>query len=94
MAKKKTVDDVLVSFKKDLKGKNILFGSERTIKALRIGKVERIYFSSNCPEVAEEDIRTYAGLSEVPLFQLQYPNDEIGALCKKPFAISVVAVTK
>ena len=80
--------------KKILKSGNILLGTERTVKGLRLGKVEKVFVSSNCPARVEKDLNYYAGLSGAEMHKLEFPNDELGIICKKPFSISVLSVVK
>ncbi len=90
MAKKISASEI----KKMLKSGNIIIGTERTIKNLKLGKVQKVLLSSNCPAGVEEDISYYAGLSGAEAHKLDYPNDELGTICKKPFSISVLALLK
>ena len=80
--------------KKMLKLGNIIIGTERTIKSLKLGRIAKVLVSSNCPAKVEKDISYYVGLSGAELHKLDYPNDELGVICKKPFSISVLALTK
>ena len=79
---------------KMMKSSNIVIGTERTIKNLRLGKVQKVLLSSNCPINVEKDISYYAGLSGTEFHKLDCPNDELGVICKKPFSISVLAFLK
>ena len=90
MAKKVTTAEI----KKLLKAGNIILGTQRTMKSLRLGKVEKVLLSSNINEKAEKDISYYAGLSNAEIQKLDIPNDELGIVCKKPFSISVLSVVK
>ena len=90
MTKKLTSAEI----KKIVKSGNILLGTQRTVKGLRLGKVEKVLVSSNCPARVEKDLNYYAGLSGAEMHKLEYPNDELGIICKKPFSISVLAVVK
>lgn len=80
--------------KKMLKDGNMVVGTERTIKNLKLGKVQKVLVSSNCPARVESDIGYYAGLSGAEIHKLDYPNDELSVICKKPFSISVLAFLK
>lgn len=80
--------------KKMIKSSNVVIGTERTIKSLKSGKVQKILMSSNCPDRVEMDINYYAGLTGAEVHKLAYPNDELSVICKKPFAISVLALLK
>ena len=63
-------------------------------KFVKLGKVQKVLMSSNCPARIESNINYYAGLSGAELYKLDYPNDELSVICKKPFAISVLALLK
>ncbi|MBS3124658.1 ribosomal L7Ae/L30e/S12e/Gadd45 family protein [Candidatus Woesearchaeota archaeon] len=87
----KTFDD-MADFKKLLTANKLILGTEETMKKLRLGKISKIYLASNCEERARLDIKKTCSLENVPCVDLTQSNDEIGVLCKKPFAISVVGV--
>ncbi len=80
--------------KKMLKAGNVIIGTERAIKGLKSGRVQKVLLSSNCPTGVEKDINYYAGLSNAEFCKLDYANDELGVICKKPFSISVLALLK
>ena len=80
--------------KKLIKAKNIIIGTERTIKALKLGKVEKVIRSSNCAENVVDDLNYYASLNKTEIIKVNYPNDELGVICKKPFYISVLTIVK
>jgi len=92
MAAKKTITSTEI--KKLIKAKKVVIGTERTIKNLKLGKVEKVIISSNCAENVLNDINYYAGLSKAETIQVDYPNDEMGVICKKPFSISVLSILK
>ena len=80
--------------KKMLKKGGFIIGTEKTIKRMKLGKVEKVFVSSNCPAKVEKDISHYAQLSGTEFHKVEYPNDELGVICKKPFSISVLAFLK
>ncbi len=90
----KAVDKDVAEIRKLLKSKSFIIGSERTLKNLKLGKVSKVYVSSNCSEKTKDAIEHYSKLSKVKVVKLKYPNDELGILCKKPFSISVLSVMK
>ena len=90
MSKKTTAAEI----KKMLKSGSIIIGTERTIKNLKSGKVQKVLISSNCPAKVERDINYYSSLSGAELHKLDYPNDELSVICKKPFSISVISFLK
>ena len=80
--------------KKMIKSGILVIGTKRTIKSLKLGKVQKVLVSSNCPSSVESDINYYVGLSGAEFHKLDYPNDELSVICKKPFSISVLALLK
>ncbi|MFH1771109.1 MAG: ribosomal L7Ae/L30e/S12e/Gadd45 family protein [archaeon] len=74
--------------------KNIIIGTERTIKSLKKGELNLVLVSSNCNENIINDINQYAGFSETKVEQLSMPNDELSVICKKPFSVSVIGILK
>ncbi len=82
--------------KKMLKSANFVIGTERTIKKLKLGKVKNVMISSNCLPNTEKFINYYSNLGGLgsEIYKLEYPNDELGVICKKPFSISVLAILK
>ena len=80
--------------KKMLKAGNVVMGTERTMKNLKLGRVQKVLVSSNCPAGIENDLNYYAGLSGAELHKLDFPNEELSIICKKPFTISVLAFLK
>ncbi len=92
MPRKKTISSTEI--KKLIKAKNLVIGAERTIKNLKLGRVEKVIISSNCAENVVDDINYYAGLSKAETIKIDYPNNELGVICKKPFSISVLSILK
>ena len=78
--------------KKMLKSSNVIIGTERTIKALKLGKLQKVLMSSNCPANVEKDINYYAGLGGGEVYKLEHSNEELSVICKKPYSISVLGV--
>jgi large subunit ribosomal protein L30e len=90
---KKAESDVVGEIKKLHAANKLVLGADETLKLLRQGKVKRVFLSSNCSPVARSDIEQLCRLGEIDCVALPQSSEEIGVLCKKPFAISVVGVT-
>ena len=50
MPRKKSKEDALVEIKKNLKSKKLIIGSNKAIKNLKLGKIKKVFLSSNCAE--------------------------------------------
>ena len=80
--------------KKLIKAKNLVIGTEKTVKSLKLGRVDKVILSSNCAEHTVNDINYYASFSKAETIRVRYPNDELGVICKKPFSVSVLSILK
>ena len=92
MPRKKSLTSTEI--KKLIKAKKLVVGTERTIKSLKLGRVEKVIISSNCAENVVDDLNYYASLNKTETVKVNYPNDELGVICKKPFSISVLSILK
>jgi len=81
----------LKELKKAIAGKAI-YGSKETLKLIKRGKVQKVFLSSNCQEDFKRRIQKYAVLGEIEVFEMKENNHELGTLCKKPYAISVISI--
>jgi len=90
----KIADKEIVEIRKLLKAKDIIVGTTRTLENLKLGKIKKVYLSSNCSEKVKNSINHYSKLTNIEIVKLKYPNDELGILCKKAFSISVLSVPK
>jgi large subunit ribosomal protein L30e len=91
---KERVDKKVLELRKLIKEKKLLVGTDRTLKALKLGNIEKVFMAANCADKLKDDIKHYSKLSKASVSQLRYPNDELGILCKKPYSISVLGLLK
>lgn len=80
----------LDELKKLLATNKLVFGTNETMKKLRQGKITRVYVSSNCNQMTKRDLHNLCTLTNIPCADLAQTKDEMGVLCKKQFAISVI----
>lgn len=88
------IDAEINELRKLMKQKGLIVGTDRTLRGLKLGKIKKVYLSSNCAEKTSRTIEHYSKLCKAVVVRLKYPNDELGILCKKPFSISVLSVAK
>ena len=86
------MSDEISEIKRLLKSDKLIIGKQETLKGLKRSEVAKVYVAKNCPKTLKEDIAYYASLAQIPVVEIDTPNDEFGQVCKKPYAISVVAV--
>ena len=74
------------------KDNKAIFGTKKTIKALKNGEVEEIYLASNCPESIKKTLKSLIELNNITMTTLEENNEEFSTACKKPFLISVACI--
>jgi ribosomal protein L30E len=72
--------------------KNIIFSKDQNLKLLREGKLSEIFLADNFP--SKTLFENIAKMTDTKVNILKQKNDEIGALCKKPYAISIIGLKK
>ena len=93
MAKKK-VSDIALNIRKLLDANKLVIGSKRSLKMLREGKLSDVLLASNSTDSMDETFQKYCALVGTEIKKLNIPSEELGIICKKPFAISVLGVIK
>jgi large subunit ribosomal protein L30e len=69
----------------------VYFGINETKKALKSGKAKLVIISSNCPKDYIADINKF---KKVSTYNFKGNNQDLGSVCGKPFAVSVLSVIK
>ncbi len=91
---KKVTGEAVQQLKKIIQNKKFVIGAEIVLKRLKAGKLNQIYFASNCPQKTKNDLLSYAKLTAVPVIELEMDNEELGIFCKKIYFISVLGSTE
>ena len=68
------------------------FGSDKAEKNALHGRAKLLILAGNCPREKRENIRKYARLSNLPVFEYPGTNVELGSVCGKPFPIAAISV--
>lgn len=92
MASMKAMEEDVKELKIRIQDKKVLLGTQRVSKALKAGKVAKIFLARNCEPQNRENIERYALLENVPVIELDLSNEELGVFCKKNFFVSVLAI--
>jgi len=92
MTSMKATEEDVKELKLRIQDKKVLLGTEQVSKALKMGKVSKIYFARNCEAQARESLEHYASLENVPVLELEFSNEELGVFCKKNFFVSVLGI--
>ena len=92
MANKKEIDSIIKELKTKIQENKVIIGTDRVLKRLQAGKLNKIYIASNCPQKTKDDLQHYAKLTEISITELEYDNEELGVFCKKNFFVSVLGI--
>lgn len=91
MATKK-ISDATTSIKKGVEENKAIIGLKEVTAAVRAGEVSSVYVASNCPPIMYQRLVELCNIQSVTLIQVPQPNDELGVICKKPYAITALAL--
>jgi ribosomal protein L30E len=80
--------------RKNLTTKKLIIGTDETLKNIRKGLIHKVYTASNCSGDILKDLNRYSKMSGFEILDTKLPNDELGAVCKKPFNIALLGVLK
>ncbi|AWR94503.1 50S ribosomal protein L30e [Acidianus brierleyi] len=75
-----------------LKSGKVIFGSKKTLKKLKLGKVKAIIVASTLKGDIMNDIIHYAKVSSIPIYKYPGSGWDLGTLAGKPFMISTIGV--
>jgi large subunit ribosomal protein L30e len=70
------------------------FGTDQTLKGLRLGKISKIFVSENCPDDIKEQVTHLSKIGKIKVEMLDVSNEELGVACKKLFSVSIVGLKK
>lgn len=89
---KKAGSEAVEDLRKLLTADKLVFGNEDVLKLLRKGKLQKVVVASNCNGSIKDDFSRYCEMAGVECLEIAQSSDEVGVLCRKPFAISVIGV--
>lgn len=80
---------MVVDLRDELKKEKPIYGLSDTLKKLKHGGLKKIFVASNCPD--KEGLLKQAKHFGVEVVEMKENNVELGIVCKKPYAISVLS---
>lgn len=70
----------------------VIFGTRRTMRAIRNKDAKLVIVVSNTPKEIVDDIERYTRISKIPVHHFAGTGIELGTLCGKPFIVSVMGI--
>ncbi len=88
---KPTESSVNADIKKLFEAGKLVLGEERTIKNVKAGRARKVFISKNCKADVFADVKRYAEVAGVIVVEIPLTADEVGALCRKQFGVSILS---
>lgn len=70
----------------------VVLGERETIKAARNKKAKMVIVARNCPATSRENLKRFATLNDLPVYEFQGTSVALGSVCGKPFLVSMLGV--
>lgn len=80
--------------RKLIEEKKVTVGTTATTAALRAGTLKTLVIASNAATQTRETLTRSAKLAGVAVDDIAITNDNLGTMCKKPFAIQALGIKK
>lgn len=84
--------DIGREIRKAVETGKVVFGTDKTIQAVKTGDAKLVIVASNCPPETREALDYYVDLSGIHTHFYEGTGVELGTACGKLFIISVIAV--
>lgn len=77
-----------------IKEKRLLIGSREVLRSLRKGRIESVFFATNCPEQSRNQLMHYSGISGVRMEKFEGNSRQLGEICGRPYKTTMVGIIK
>ena len=77
--------------KKALKEEKGTYGTDETIKKIKLGKIATVFIASDAKSSEREKVLHYKKQGDLEVFELELKSAEVGILCKKQFPVSMLS---
>lgn len=84
--------DLSKEIREAVKTGKVIFGSDKSIKAVKQGHAKLVIISSTVPEEIRADVERYAKMANIPVRIFKGDSSELGLACGKPFLVSTIAI--
>ncbi|MHA1230275.1 MAG: 50S ribosomal protein L30e [Candidatus Helarchaeota archaeon] len=89
-----TTSELENSLRITLKTGKVIIGSNRSLKAIKQGKVQMVIKANNCPEHIASDLYKYCNGFEpkIKIYEFSGSSWDLGFICGKPYMIAVLSI--
>jgi large subunit ribosomal protein L30e len=89
---KKAESTLPAEIKKLFEQGKLVLGEERTMRMVKNGTAKKVYLSTTVKVDLKQDVERYASIAKIDVVEVPMTADEIGALCRKQFGVSILSV--
>ncbi len=75
------------------KEKKLIIGMNECLKALKLGKTNDIFITKTCSDIMKRRLKEAAEVAKAKFVELTQTSEELSALLKKPYSITVIAIS-
>lgn len=75
------------------KEKKLIKGFKETLKAIKLGKTAEVFTTRTCSDIMKRQLRDAAEIAKAKIIELPQTAEELSAQLKKPFTITVLAIS-
>jgi ribosomal protein L30E len=77
-----------------LKDGKTVTGRNAAVRALKLGSLQSVFYSSNCPPDFVRELDYYGKLSKAEVLKFDGDSAKLGQACGKPFKIVILGIEK
>lgn len=78
--------------KDSIKSKKVIFGYRNSLKFVKMNEPKLIVIAKNIPDGIKKSIEQHAKIHKTKIEVFNGNSKELGALCGKPFSISIIVI--
>ena len=75
------------------KEKKLIIGFSESMKALKSGLTKEVFVTKTCSDALKRQLKDAAEIAKAKITELPQSSEELSAQLKKPFAITVLAIS-
>ncbi len=72
----------------------VYMGTRETLRAVANKEVKLVIVAENCPEESYQDLKRYAELSGIPVYEFKGTTIDLGAVCGRPHPVAMLGVVE
>jgi len=84
--------DLTKLIKRKMREKNVILGYNKVMKAIKTKQLQTIIYATNLPKEKLKIVKHNARIGGIEVKEYSKDSVELGLVCGKPFAVSILAI--